>query len=381
MRRLWLMTLLWCAVAGLPSARLRAGEVANRAVLVVLPFESPSEFGRDVCGMLRKKFARTEQYITIEDIDLDDIIGRHDFEAGYEDIDKAVDFARSKLGAHIVVWGSAEKDGDDFRIAARALDIRDDAEKPSADIKTEGTGRQDLSAFARDLVAAVRGDLGKPRTKFIPSEQPHVNLVTNGDFEQGHQSPAGWEPVNGLTTFWTDGGQKHDKAIRFDTDVYESEVKAWLKKFEAGAPAAKAPGKTKTSGPKYDTIGGTHGVHYKSDMIPVKPGMTYMLAFDMKGRWIDGPVVFVAKVFVKCYEQVEDEFGPQYREVARAYKACRTQTEGKQWEHFEREFTPTKNAEGVTHMRVDLYAYWPPDEYWFDNVSITEVGRTVVVDD
>src|SRR5205807_1888997 len=69
-------------------------------------------------------------------------------------------------------------------------------------------------------------------------EKKEKNLVPNGDFEAGDDTPAGWQQVDGLTTFWVrDEDPKRGKVIRMDTDVYQTEAYAWWTKIALGAKA------------------------------------------------------------------------------------------------------------------------------------------------
>src|SRR4051794_19848588 len=53
-------------------------------------------------------------------------------------------------------------------------------------------------------------------------DQPR-NLIPNGDFEAGATTPAGWQTVDGLSSFWVaDDDPAHGKVIKFDTDVLQS---------------------------------------------------------------------------------------------------------------------------------------------------------------
>src|SRR5262245_66557483 len=91
-----------------------------------------------------------------------------------------------------------------------------------------------------------------------PAETPaRKNLVPNGDFEKGKDSPEGWQQVDGLTTFWVDDpGKKRGKVIKFDTDVLQSQGYEWWLKIAKGARAKDAPKKKPTTPPKYDTLAG-----------------------------------------------------------------------------------------------------------------------------
>src|SRR5947209_20376621 len=58
------------------------------------------------------------------------------------------------------------------------------------------------------------------------------NLVPNGDFEEGDETPAHWQTVDGLTTFYVkDPDPKRGKCIKFDTDVLQSQGYEWWAHF------------------------------------------------------------------------------------------------------------------------------------------------------
>ena len=114
------------------------------------------------------------------------------------------------------------------------------------------------------------------------------NLLANGSFEVGRYWPAGWQPTDGLTLFWEAGGTDGERCMRVYTDVLEAQ---WKLRFEevrtaidaagkrAGGnpqslptdPIPPAPERIPTTPPYYDTVAGIHGVHYRSDYIPLKP--------------------------------------------------------------------------------------------------------------
>jgi len=266
--------------------------------------------------------------------------------------DKMAEFSKRAFGADIAIWGKVEKAGGEFRIFGRALDLRQSASKLALDEVFIAEDQQKVRYAAEKIIDTFSAGKKTSDQVRITEERGKVaddpglkreNLVKNGDLERGGESPDGWEKVDGLTIFWESGHSPTGKCIRIDTDVYQAEAKPWAAKVRAGASPSAAPAKTPTKGPKYDTIGGTDGVHYYSDPIPVKPGMTYRLSYDMKGKWIDGRPPFVAKVWIKGYSAFEDKaFGDQDRVTYDSYKACRTETQGKEWEHFTRTFQPVK---------------------------------------
>src|SRR5436853_6271592 len=97
----------------------------------------------------------------------------------------------------------------------------------------------------------------------VPEKKEPPNLIPNGDFEQGKDTPDGWQQVDGLTTFWIDDpDKKRGKIIKFDTDVLQSQGYEWWGKIAKGSKARDAPKKLATTPPKYDTLAGLDGVWY-----------------------------------------------------------------------------------------------------------------------
>ena len=131
----------------------------------------------------------------------------------------------------------------------------------------------------------------RPRLAADPKKDGK-NLVPNGDFEDGTDTPARWQTVDGLTAFYArDPDPKHNKCVKFDTDVLQSQGYEWWAKFARAEAlratfgtldqplwaasvfpprAQDAPKKLPTVEPKYDTLAGLDGVWYWSDFFPVE---------------------------------------------------------------------------------------------------------------
>ncbi len=195
-----------------------------------------------------------------------------------------------------------------------------------------------------------------------------VNLVPTGDFEKGgKEGPTGWQKADGLSTFFVDGGPGRGKCIKIDTDIYLVEWEKRQKEMRSSSPPKARP-KTKTKGAKYDTVGGTKGVHFRCVAeIPVKRNAYYMISADVRGKATD---LFFPKVFVKAYSDVRGES----RETYNTYLACRVEDD--KWTHFRRRkpFKPGRSP-SVKHMKVFVYAYWPVGVYHFDNVRVWETDK------
>ena len=230
-----------------------------------------------------------------------------------------------------------------------------------------------------------------------PDVKGKPNLIPNGDFEAGEETPDGWQKVDGLLSFWEKAEEPdHGKVIRFDTDVLQSQAYDWWDKIADGASARDAPKKLPTVEPKYDTIAGLDGAWYWSDYIPVEKGKAYWLTIDAKGpgmmAWLFG-----------YPEKKGTEFGSEegafleYRRNKRLpklefkgrnheptihgynWKGQLTLPGSEQWKTHSRRskpFRPTANTPNVRYVRVMIYPFWPPaGNYFVDNVRLVEVAN------
>ncbi len=187
-------------------------------------------------------------------------------------------------------------------------------------------------------------------------------LVANGGFEQADPEndarPANWDMPDGLGVQWkASGDAEHGKAICIDTAVSEQDMVAqWNKKgldqWDIPEPAA---------GP----IAATYGLSYYSMPMPIATGQAYRISFAFKtSKKGEG-----GKVWVRCYGMFRGELRRRYETQV----FCRVE-KADTWTHFSQCFHPTKFWPEVTEMKVMLYAYWPPGEYWFDNIVIEPVS-------
>jgi hypothetical protein len=195
------------------------------------------------------------------------------------------------------------------------------------------------------------------------------NLVRNGSLEKGGaKGPVDWQRPDGLTSFWVKDPLRSGKCLRFDTDVRKEEARArWAEMEQEDPPPAKP--KTPTRGKKFGTVGGADGVHFFSAPIAVRKGAAYRLDIDfLPGQCgLPGRKKMRPKVFIKGYVLHRG----RKRRLYEVYKNCQG-TAGK-WTHNTLYFHPTDRTPVVESMRVILFPYWPPGEYFFDNVRITEV--------
>ena len=328
---------------------------AGKPVLVVFKFERSNCRAKDsrfVTKGIYDKADRLDAFAMIDPMSRDDVVAAAGLEPKLDTpIEQIAGLIKDAFQAHIGLWGKVHKEGQHYTISARCLDVRESASKLKFDLTYKANGPREVRAQLEKIVDALGArkqvkETVRFREEKLNEPDPSAtrpNLVKNGDFEAGHgDQVAHWWRVNGLTTFWVDAGDRPGKCIKIDSDVLESEVLPWLKRWQAGAPASRAPQKTvPKQSQQYATIAGTHGVHYKSEPIPITPGMRYRLSVDMKGRWTG---IFVPRVFIKGFAQFKDPkgFGDQERVIIKPMKLCRTTTAGREWEHFTMTFTPTQ---------------------------------------
>ncbi|HZU95106.1 MAG TPA: type II secretion system protein GspG [Planctomycetota bacterium] len=199
-----------------------------------------------------------------------------------------------------------------------------------------------------------------------------VNLVANPGFEEGTQHPDHWDRCDGLTSFWEKDPVRGGKCIRLNSRVANDEFHARLEEMkQENPPPPKEPRPLKD--PAYDSVGGNDGVSYWSDWIEVKPGARYRLSVDVRSEG------GTPKVFVKGYAEMPfdvEEDGKAKHVLMRkvAYKVFLDAPGGREWRTSTLDFCPTRDRDDVKWIRVMLYAYWPPQNYWFDNISVVESG-------
>ncbi len=223
------------------------------------------------------------------------------------------------------------------------------------------------------------------------------NLLGNGSFEAGRWWPAGWQATDGLTTFWHPGGTHGKRCLRIFTNVLDAqwrgrqeEVRAAVEKATKGgridpqtlpsSPVPKPPERIPTTPPYYDTVAGLHGVHYRSRYVPVTPGAIYRFSIDAR---TDQETQGEPKVFIKGFFDQKIETADGVRTVRRnAYRAPITLDPcDRQWRRYARLFHPSRSKSTLggepleaQFLQVQIYAYWRPGNYYFDNVRLEVVG-------
>jgi len=363
---------LLAATAGFAHAE--APPKPEEIVVVIFPFASPDggKAGRAFAERLRLR-ARRLNLVVVERLSLNEAMAGRSMPGLDTPPAEMATILTERLGARIGLWGEVRRDGAGLTMTFRGLNLNLSKDK----LTIRDTRRAAEPQFVNPIQDKVLLELTGRRKKPVPTATPEADakvptrgpeLVTNGGFETGTKTPDGWQRIDGLTTFWADGGAS-GKCLKINTDVYHDEWVAWQKKYKAGAAADQAPTPTPTKGPKYDTVAGIYGVAFDSAPIPVTPGKAYKVSIAYKGKSTD---FFFPKLFIRGWADVRGE----KRVVYDAYLALRCATAGDRWESNVRICEiPTDVQSKIEYVILKIYAYWPPGTFYFDNVSMKEVAR------
>jgi len=212
---------------------------------------------------------------------------------------------------------------------------------------------QSLSACLLPFLA-----LGLLCLSVLPAAAGKDPIVPNGKFEQVDPAdptrPAHWDRPDGLGVHWTTDPDdpKRGKVIRINTSIPEKDMEVrWrelgIEKWHIPNAAANA-------------ISDTYGLSFYSAAFPIVSNQAYRVTFDFKGG---------GKVWVRGYGMFRGEKRRRYETIVN----CRSATP-KEWTTLSQCFHPTRLRPRVTEMKVMLYAFYPPKDYWFDNVRIEPVS-------
>jgi hypothetical protein len=207
-----------------------------------------------------------------------------------------------------------------------------------------------------------------------PAFSSDTNLVKNGDFTAGDKYPAHWDKLDGLTMFWEKDPTRGKKCIRLFTNVSNDQFLLRYDQMKLD-PVPPPPKQQLCTPPGYDSVGGNDGVHYFSEYIEIKPGMKYTLSCDCRSDTGGAPKIFI-KGYTEQMTEIADEQGKAKTVPLRriTYKGDFDFPAPKEWKTSSFTFSPTGQRDDVQWIKVAIWAYWTPQNYWFDNVKVVEAG-------
>jgi len=369
-RRMGAVLLAAAILLGLVPLRAPAAE--QPTVVVIFPFTSSEgdKAGRKFADRLRMR-AKRLGLVIVDPLSLRDAMMGATMPTLDTPPAEVAAVLKDRLAARIGLWGKVEPAGQGLVMHYRGMNLARNPDGLTVNETRRAAQPQLINPVQDEILLDLTGRKKKPVAEATPEADAKVptvgpELVTNGGFEQGAKSPAGWDRIDGLTTFWSGGGVS-GKCLKINTDVYHDEWVAWRKKHAGGASADEAPRPTPTKGPKYDTVAGIYGVKYDSKPIPVTPGKAYKVSVRYKGKSTD---FFFPKLFIRGWAEVAGE----KRVVYDAYLALRCVEGSGEWKRGVRIVeVPTDTQAPVEYLVLKVYAYWPPGTYYFDDVSMKQV--------
>jgi hypothetical protein len=314
------------------------------------------------------------------------------------------------LACDVGLFGTVQNLDGDVRADIICIDLREGSETPMwRKVFSDDTERS-RAVIATGIVEAVTGQAAWKPPEYGDEPEPTRKdlgepLNVNGTFDAGRK---GWDAPDNLSTFIVDGPEGRGKVLRVRTDLQREPWLAYRKALRTGqADPTNPPNVARDTG--YGSVAGLEGVHYRSDWISAEPGRRYWLLADCcpSTAKSNPESMFFPKVFVKGFKRTphaldglpesslaELNLTPQafaalppdrrkeliaadaekhpmryVRECYRWYLACRV-THG-EWEHFAAPFPPRGGLpEDVEFLQIQIYSYWPPGEYLWDNVLL-----------
>ena len=392
--------------APLASAEETSAEGPRKVYLAVFDFaSSPAAAGQQLADTLRVRLRRHEEYEVI-----DRLTTREAAESlpVTTDAKKIASIMNDQLAVHVAIFGSVERLGAGLKAKVRCVDLTD-PKKPADWAETfsdnSERARAELSRLIVEKVRAAAewqppetGDEAEPKEFGEP-------LNVNGRFEKG---AAGWDRPDNVATFIAPGPDPRGHVLKITTNLKRAPWMEYHRKLRFGLADPSKPPKIEKDD-SYASVAGMEGVHYRGDWIDATAGRRYWLIADMKGKTAG---IFFPKIYVKGYLDYSAEAAalPEHslidrkmtarqfadlpparqkaliaddakkhpdryrRECFRWYLACRN--EENVWKHYGDPFPPRGGLpKNVRWMRVEVYAYWPPGDFTFDDVLLYKDPR------
>jgi hypothetical protein len=368
-------------------------------------------YGHQLADSVRLKFrkqgARWKVIDRLTTADVSETVGLE------TDAAKVAKLLSDELGAHIGLFGTVQNlEGGVVRAEIACIDLRRGARPVWSKVFSDDSERARAIIAAGIVQAVVGGELWKP-PEYGDEPEPTKKqlgkpLNINGDFEAGS---TGWDAPDNVSTFIEAGQAGHGKVLRVQTDLKRDPWLAYRKALRKGQADPSRPPKIARD-TSYGCVGGLEGVHYRSEWIKATPGQRYWLLADVYSSNASPGSIFFPKVFVKGFKktrfaldglpesalarigltprqfadlppakrkaliEADAKKNPKLylRECYRWYLACRCNP--KEWTHRAAAFPPRGGLpKDVEFLQIQIYSYWPPGTYMWDNVQLYKDPR------
>jgi hypothetical protein len=392
--------------AAAPAAADKPDKAPSRIYAAIFDFaSSPASDGQKLADTLRVRLRRHEEFEVISALETREVAEA--LPIGTEP-KKVMQLMTERLAVHVAIYGSVERLGAGLSAKLRCIDLAD-SRKPGGWMKEFADSTERARAvLSKQIVETIRSEAEWQPPEYGDQTEPKdwgepVNV--NGRFEDGHK---GWDHPDNVATFLIAGPAGRGKVLKITTDLLRAPWMEYRRKLRFGLADPKRPPKIGKDS-SYASVAGMEGVDYYSDWIDATPGQRYWLVADMKGKTAG---IFFPKVFVKGYMDYTDyaaalpeaslverrmtpgqfaDLPPEKRkaliaedvaahreryrrECFRWYLACRNEEDV--WQHYAAAFPPRGGLPAnVRWLRIEVYAYWPPGDFHFDDVILYKDPR------
>jgi len=392
-----------CLCAGAAGAAEQKDEKKGGRIIIYDFACGQGDYGAQISDTLRLRLARHGEYDVVDRLTTQDFSEPFPIEAPREKVVANMD----KMGVNLAIYGTVTKDGPSVRAEVRCIDLRNKEKSVEWTHSVGDDTERARGEIARMIVEKLRGEAEWVPPQYGDEEEPTnfgPPVNRNGSFEQGH---LGWDPPDNVSTFIEKGPPGRGNILRVRTDLAREAWLEYTRALRLGLAKPNNPPHIPTD-TSYGSVAGLEGVHYRSEWIKSLPGQRFWMACDAKGG---------GKIFVKGYRDFGDRpdglselslvqrkmTAQSFARLSEAQQRRIMQEDAKTYpERYRRECyrwylnlthgTPIPNGDGwqhhaapvpprggmpdnVQYIQVQIYSYWPPGTYLWDNVHLYKDPR------
>ncbi|MBL7221635.1 MAG: hypothetical protein ISS69_16110 [Phycisphaerae bacterium] len=401
---LTLLTVAAAIVAGhaaqaAPKSAAKGGEIH----VVVFDFAcAGGEYGKKLGDSIRLRLARHKIFSVV-----DSLTTRDHLKSAAADADRKtiISLMKDKLLVTIGIYGTVSVSGSKITAEITCINFTNPASHADWTKTFSDSTQRARGLIARGVVEKITGQAEWVPPQYGDEDEPEkfgkpVNV--NGSFDLFGKKHTGWDAPDNAGTFIEDGPRGRGKILRIRTDLERDKWYEYRRKLRMGLASPKNPPKLKRD-TSYGSVAGLEGVHYRSDWIDAKGGQRYWLTADKKGPG--------AKIFIKGFLDWSSQASglpesslarlgltpEKFADLPRKKQQAMIRADAKahperyrrecyrwylncggsgDWKHHAAPVPPRGGLPAhVRWIQIQVYCYWPPGEYLWDNVHLYKDPR------
>jgi len=390
------------ACVGEAPSETAGAQPAKLPYAIVFDFlcEGNAEYGRKLANAIRMRLARHKNLKVIDRLTTAEL---SEPLAVTTDSAKVVKDMGARLAVDIAAYGTVVKNGASVRLDLCGIDVRGGGKAKVWRKQFQDATQRPEAVVSKAAVEAITGLAEWVPPEYGDEDEPKTfakALNVNGNFDAGR---LGWQEPDRVASFIEPGDSGRGKILRVRTDLQRWPYINYIRAIRMGKASPKNPpqiGRDTSMG----GLAGFEGVHFKSELIRATPGQRYWLMADfthpgakvfLKGfkttefaldglpEGVMARIGITPKQFAEMPEARRKKLIAQaakkepklfLRECYRWYLNCRGK--GNQWNHLAAPVPPRGGLPAnVEWLQLQVYCYWPPGEYKWDNVYLYKDPR------